>query len=568
MSEGQDPHNPHLRAIVDIGSNGIRFSISSTEPGQGRIIPCLFQDRVAISLFDAQYSSYPGTPEGSGVGLGKPHHPAAAHLAADDKQDIPGPVIEDVCRALLRFQSICHDFGVPEAHIHLIATEAVREAHNSPQFRAAIRECTGWDTNILSKEDEARTGAYGVASSFYEVQGLFVDLGGGSLQLSWITCAGGEFAMSPSPVSLPYGAAALTRRLTREPAPDAVRRELRAALSAALSRIDIPDSLALAAKESGGYKLYVTGGGFRGLGHLIIARHLGGQYPLPLINGFSCPASELSRLVSDIVSERETVTKRQFRISERRAHQIPSVALLVSAFLECDVPVRKVLFSQAGVREGAIFHDLPPEMRRQDPLIVATRPYAPLLAARYAAVLRQALPDDAPRVIRDRIAPAVVNVAFAHSSYPKDLQPRAALNIACTGIISGCHGLSHEIRALVGLALCQRWGGELPDNAFRDLLIATVRPRRLAWWAMYCGHLMHVIGGIYPGGNVRDDLLTIAVSDVTERGFRLTLRAKKDDYRTEAPSVKSRIRNLEKRLKKLSKEFDEALKVSVSVEWV
>lgn len=46
-----------LIGIVDIGSNGIRFSISSKASHHARIMPCVFKDRVGISLFDAQYDT-------------------------------------------------------------------------------------------------------------------------------------------------------------------------------------------------------------------------------------------------------------------------------------------------------------------------------------------------------------------------------------------------------------------------------------------------------------------------------------------------------------------------------
>lgn len=579
--------NSNLRAIVDIGSNGIRFSISSIEPKQARILPCLFQDRAAISLFDAQHSiPSPSSPINATTDDGNTHSDVATpvvspshtsnQLASKAKtNDIPGAVTEEVCNALVRFKSICHDFGVPDSHVHVIATEATREASNSVEFRQALTKACGWEIQLLTKEDEARTGAYGVASSFYEVQGLFMDLGGGSTQLSWITCKDGEFEMSPQPVSLPYGAAALTRRLSRESRGDLFD-EIAARLKQAVELIDIPHELEQTAQRTGGYKIYVSGGGFRGLGHLILSRHGIAPYPLPIINGFSCTQQKIFQLIeNDIlgVANISDISRKSFRISERRSAQLPAVALLVSAILHALPRIRKVLFCQGGVREGILFHDLPSSIKAEDPLIVATRPYAPLLAARYIQVLTGGIPQSAPMVINQRLVQALVNVAFVHSSYPKELQPNAALTIASTGLVSGTHGLSHEVRALLGLALCQRWGGELPDQTFRDSLISVVNPKRLAWWACYCGHLMHVVGGVYPGGNVRgEDIMKFSIYNVSESGdrFTLLLQANKRSVQTTAPMVRARINNLGKKLKKLTKEFgkEDSMKVSVTVEWV
>ncbi|KAA8916443.1 hypothetical protein TRICI_001405 [Trichomonascus ciferrii] len=568
--EGEERNlNSNLRAIVDIGSNGIRFSITSLDPNQARIIPCLFQDRAAISLFDAQHSS----PVESNTNSADPT-PTVSPSAGpcSDKNDISTHVIRDVCQALVRFRTICRDFGVPDHHVYVIATEATREAPNSADFQNAIQKATGWEVRLLSKEDEGRTGAYGVASSFFEVQGLFMDLGGGSTQVSWITCKDGEFKMSDTPVSLPYGAAALSRRLTKE-SRESVLAEMTAQLTRAVEHINIPEELKQVAQGTGGYKIYVSGGGFRGLGHLILAKQHGSFYPLPIINGFSCSKEDITSLIeSDILTSggQQLVTKKSFRISERRANQLPAVALLVTAVMNAFPPIRKVMFSQGGVREGALFHDLPPSVRCQDPLYVATRPYAPLLAPKYAEVLLKGIPDNAPKVIKERLPYSIVNVAFVHSSYPKELQPSSALAIAATGIISGAHGLSHEVRALLGLALCHRWGGELPSREFKDSLISIVNPKKLAWWACYCGHLMHVIGGVYPGGNVRENLIDLSISNANDSGFDLNIQANKNDVLTSAPTVRVRINNLEKKLKKLYKDFgkEHGLKVNVNVKWV
>jgi retrograde regulation protein 2 len=585
MSQSRLHHDDNsLRAFVDIGSNGIRFSISTVEPKHARIFPCLFQDRAAISLYDhvhptshGSYQSPTRTPEtnsGANTPIGSEHPHKPLNILLAEKNEISNQAIEEVKQTLLRFKGICEEFGVQDHNVKVIATEATREAPNSEKFRAALTSATGWEVHLLSKVEEGRTGAYGVASSFYEVQGLYMDLGGGSTQISWMECKDGIFRMSDAPVSLPYGAAALTRRLNREPLED-IEAEMGQRLTAAINVIGIPESMKMAAQQQGGYKIYVSGGGFRGLGHLVLAHRKDSVYPLPIINGFSCTSSDIIQLIDSNLLGEESIkaSKKTFRISERRAIQLPAVAMLVKCVLQVFPPIRKVMFSQGGVREGALFHDLPASIRSQDPLFICTSPYAPALAKRYIEVLLTTLPQNAPKVIRERIVPALVNVAFAHSSYPKELQPSAGLAIASTGLISGCHGLSHEVRALLGLALCQRWGGELADKTLRDSLIGILTPKSLGWWAIYCGNLMHVIGGVYPGGNVGDDLIQFTVEELETEGrldrFNLLVQVNKSSPRTTAATVRSRIKNLEKKLKRLSKDFGSSgLKVDVFVEWV
>jgi retrograde regulation protein 2 len=147
-----------LSTDLTVISNGIRFSISDLTP-PARALPTVFQDRAGISLYDAQYQS-------------------------GEKGPIPQDVIDSVLAALARFKITCADFGVPSDKIKILATEATRTATNSVDFRRQIKDAIGWDVDMLPKEVEGRIGALGVASSFSNVEGLVMDLGGTCLVLS------------------------------------------------------------------------------------------------------------------------------------------------------------------------------------------------------------------------------------------------------------------------------------------------------------------------------------------------------------------------------------------------
>lgn len=619
---------PSLRAIVDIGSNGIRFSISSVSPNHARIIPCLYLDRAPISLFDD--SPQPTeTEEDENDGQSSvntntgPPAPAPGHTS----RSIPKHVVVDVLQSMLRFKNTCADFGVGEEYIDVLATEAVAEAPNGEDFRAMVKETVGWTVQIMSLRDEALYEAYGVASAFFHVNGLYMDLGGGSALISWMVCENGKFSLCRDPVKLPYGAAAITRRLmiNRED-PTNLYREMEAALKDAVDHITHDESSPLLqtmhkyAKLTGGYKLYVSGGGFRGLGHLLLSQS--GQYPLPVINGFSTTGHAIREISQSLKSEvmelyeqseppslatsaqnsasaSNTHTpasspppqpadlqkifarkKKNFRISSRRASQIPAVSLFISAAVAAFPRIRKILFSQGGIREGVLFSKMTETIRNLDPVMVATSPYAGLLAPSYAKVLTGCIPSAAPQLITQRLVGALCNTIFVHSSYPKEVQPFIALQVASSGVISGAHGLSHEIRALLGLALCHRWGGDLADKSFYNSLVDIVQPKDLCWWACFCGAIMHVVCGVYPGGNIKGYPFEINVTNVWEAaatnesnaspipafGFELTIRASKSHPNLAAPSVRNRINSLGKRMKRLRKEFN-GRKVDVVVEW-
>ncbi|CAL3966506.1 unnamed protein product [Diplocarpon coronariae] len=185
--EQRSKGDKNLRGVVDMGSNGIRFSVSSLAPPTSRILPTLVSYRLDISLYSAQYDDETG-----------------------ERIPIPDDIINLIIAALMRFRVICRDLKVPEKHIRIVATEATRTAVNSVEYRKAIKEATGLEVEMLGKEEEGYVGALGVASGFSTVSGIVMDLGGGSTQITWMRSTDGKVQVSPKgSISFPYGAAAL-----------------------------------------------------------------------------------------------------------------------------------------------------------------------------------------------------------------------------------------------------------------------------------------------------------------------------------------------------------------------
>ncbi|KAF8456754.1 Ppx/GppA phosphatase family-domain-containing protein [Kalaharituber pfeilii] len=489
--------NEYYRALVDIGSNGVRFSITNLHPASARIMPTVFQDRAPISLYDAQFS---GTT----------------------KSPISGTVIAQLVTCMLRFKSVCTDFGVPSSNVRVVATEATREAQNSAQFRAAIESATGWKVELLSKEDEGRIGAEGIASSFAEVRGLVMDLGGGSTQITWMISENGNTRMAEKAVSFPYGAAAVTKKL--ETAIDGKARmnlhnQMVESFSAAFASLKVPDELndvdidhpvgPDAPPRPPTYKLYLSGGGFRGFGYLLMDKHDLQPYPIPIINGFTAPARQFHK-VAVIHKDVEQVAALQeelesaFGISARRARQVPAVAFVVEALMEAVKGIHTVVFCQGGVREGAVYESLPKEIRAEDPLVVATRPYAPPSVSKLLMLLNNALPRSTPYHIRKDLLPALANLLTYHSNVPKESQASVALYTTTAGCLANAHGLSHGLRALLGIALCERWGGQVHaagvELKAKFMKLVGVED---GFWAKYVGLVAYLIGIVYPAGIVR-----------------------------------------------------------------
>jgi retrograde regulation protein 2 len=496
----------HLHALVDMGSNGIRFSITTLAPPTARITPTLYQSRAGISLYDAQY-------------------PASSNGV---RQPIDSQTIEAVVSAYRGFKRTCVDFGVPEDNVTVLATEATRTAINGKEFMRSIRDTVGWDVTLLAKAEEGRVGAMGVASSLPVVKGLVMDLGGGSTQLSWLSRSKEDVEMPEGgAVSMPYGAAALSRRLGEAEAKgsqavDELQTEVREMVRNAYESLRLPEEMLKQAKAEGGFTLYLSGGGFRGWGYILMSQHQVKPYPIPVINGFKASRQDflstgiVKQAAAAVLQGDEAGSDDIFRISARRAGQVPAVAFLVTALSQALPQVKEIRFCQGGVREGYLFSSLPSEVQAEHPLVVATQLFETRgTSSRMADLLLSAIPQDATqkaedhhKVIFDRhLIHAFANLMYYHSSHSKDLQATSALRSTTSGVLAGVHGIPHESRALLGLLLCARWGGAVPpsDELFKRNLEQIVESDWTLWWINYIGAVSALVSEVFPAGFVEVD---------------------------------------------------------------
>lgn len=468
-------------------------------------MPTLFQDRAGISLYDAQIKSQDGS-----------------------RIPIPEEVVSKVVAELKRFKVTCEDFGVPPENNHVLATEATRTAPNGDYLRRRVKEATGWETRLLSKEEEGRIGALGVASSFASVEGLVMDLGGGSTQITWMVARDGTVKTSPKgSMSFPYGAAALLRKLEDSrarglEAEAELRNEIKSRFQEAYRELEIPDELLQLAENEGGFDLYLCGGGFRGWGYVLMSQSHIDPYPIPIINGFKANKADFKDTINvqkAVLDTKRSKEKKIFGVSKRRASQVPAVAFLISALVEAIPAIKDIQFCQGGVREGFLFDNLPPEIRSQDPLVVATSRFATKSAEAIAKLLTQALPTYSssqaladsstypPPSFAPNLMHSLSNLMFTHSSSPRESRSASALHSTTTGLLSSDHGLSHENRALLALILCERWspGSDLApsENPLLHRLQQSTSMQE-AWWCRYIGQVAALVGDIYPAGVIRE----------------------------------------------------------------
>ncbi|KAL3421579.1 retrograde regulation protein 2 [Phlyctema vagabunda] len=525
--------NKYLRGIVDMGSNGIRFSVSNLEPPTSRILPTLVSYRLDISLYEAQYDEKTG-----------------------ERIPIPDDVTDAIIAALLRFKIICKDLNVPEKYIRVIATEATRTAVNSVQYRKEIKKVTGLEVEMLRKEEEGYVGALGVASGFSDVSGLVMDLGGGSTQITWIKSRDGNVHVSPKgSVSFPYGAAALTKKLAElrsgkseedgEAAVDEFREEMKKNFVKAYNELEIPEDMIEGAKNNGGFPVFLSGGGFRGWGYLLLymSQIHGRHYPISLINGFSASKAKFEDV--ETLKKVARQADKIFRVSDRRRAQVPAVAFLVNVLAQA-LPhgIKVAHFCQGGVREGVLFRELDPTVRNDDPLETATQKYAHKSADAMSDLILASIPENSktggrsfPDTISKHVIHAFANILYEYSPMSKETASTAALYSTSTGIMSSTHGVTHSDRALLALMLEERYEGELPPReAEYKLSLQEILTPEEVWWTRYLGAVGLLLSKVYPAGVIDEKNPRLRVGaewasgfgkDDDKEGLRLTLSIQK-----------------------------------------
>ena len=134
-------------AVVDIGSNSVRLVIY--EVMRASALPS-FNEKVMAGLGRELSQTGRLSPRGVDLALSQ----------------------------LRRFRAILSALGV--TNICAVATAAVREAKDGPEFTKAAEEALGVSIRVLSGLDEARLSAVGASSGFFTPKGLVGDLGGSS----------------------------------------------------------------------------------------------------------------------------------------------------------------------------------------------------------------------------------------------------------------------------------------------------------------------------------------------------------------------------------------------------
>tara|TARA_R110000868_G_scaffold26347_5_gene101559 strand:+ start:13024 stop:14559 length:1536 start_codon:yes stop_codon:yes gene_type:complete len=396
-------------AVIDVGSNTVRMVHFRLE---GRAIWPVFNEKVMAGL-------------GRGV---------------RDSGRLNPENVEIAMAALKRFERLLDAKGVTERHA--VATAAVRNAKDGPDFVRRVRDETRFDLRVLSGSDEGALSALGLVAGIPQAHGMMGDLGGSSLELTPIDHGqpgeGQTFALGPQEAvpAGPWDA-------------DAVRKI-------------IDKSLRQEGGLSGqGGHFYAIGGAWRALAQLAFARS---DYPLRVVHQFTINAkrvADLTRLTSRLSAASLAGIP---GISSRRVPNIPYAALLLSRIVELG-KFSHVVFSAYGLREGVLMEAQTDAVRALDPLIAGAealaRPVSPTPNfGRSLGGWIQGAMSELDTVFTPRRDQALQQAAARLADLGARLHPDHRVDLARDSVLyAPFAGISHAERVFLAAVMHYRYGG-------------------------------------------------------------------------------------------------------------
>ncbi|MGH2944597.1 MAG: exopolyphosphatase, partial [Solirubrobacteraceae bacterium] len=219
------------------------------------------------------------------------------------------------------FAHFCAASGIGQDGIQAVATSAIRDARNQREFLDRVREETGMEVRVLSREEEATFGYLAVVNSTTLSDGAVLDLGGGSLQLVEV------LSRHPGRLgSWPLGAVRMTEHFLADDDPPAkkARKALRAHVAQTLEE-DV------AWLPRSGRRIVGIGGTMR---NLAAAAQAEAGLPSTGVQGFAVTRDALGALIDRLASMKASERSSIKGIKYARSDLILAGALVVDSVLD------------------------------------------------------------------------------------------------------------------------------------------------------------------------------------------------------------------------------------------
>ncbi|KGB83539.1 MAG: Ppx/GppA family phosphatase [Pseudomonadota bacterium] len=388
--------------VVDVGSNSVRLVVFD---GAARSPAYFYNEKLMCGL---------------GAGLGE-----TGRLNPEGRRR--------ALSALRRFALLAEGMGaVP---LTVVATAAMREAEDGPEFCAEIERETGLKPWVIDGEEEARLSAQGVLLGWPGADGLVCDIGGSSMELA----------------ELHEGR--VGKRVTSALGPLKLR-DVKGGAKALDSYVSGIMADLAATMGTGHDRLYLVGGSWRAIARLDMERR---GYPLLVLHEYRMTRKSILQTIRWIAENDTDELRARTGVSSTRMALVPVAAQVLRQLLYTLKP-KEIFVSSYGIREGLLYEQMPERLRARDPLIEACR-FAEASSARlpgfgaqlfhFVQPLFSTSGDQRRRLVK--AACLLHDTAWrAHPDYRHEVcfdnATRANLG-----------GLDHEGRVFLGLALLHRY---------------------------------------------------------------------------------------------------------------
>lgn len=398
--------------VVDVGSNSVRMVVFD---GAARSPAYFYNEKVMAGLGQGLAETGMLNPQGR----------------------------ERAFAALKRFSLLAK--GMEIGPLTCVATAAVRDAADGPQFRKLVEKETGLHLHVIDGLEEARLSAQGVLLGWPEAEGLICDIGGNSMELAEVR--GGKVWRRVTSQLGPF-------RLQQIP-----KRDLLAHIKATMADL---------AQQMGTDhdRIYLVGGSWRAIARLDMERR---KYPLLVLHEYRMTPESTLKTLDWIEKNDLSDLRARTGTSSARMELVPWASMVLRELVTSFAP-KEIDVSSYGIREGLLYEQMPERLRRRDPLIEACR-HAERTMSRlpgfgkrlhhFIAPIFGTVPGERFRLIR--AACLLHDTTWrTHPDYRAE---------ACFDNVTRANmaALSHPERVFLGLALLHRYKNSRTGSRFTPL---------------------------------------------------------------------------------------------------
>lgn len=400
--------------VVDIGSNSVRLVVFD---GAARSPAYFFNEKIMCALGEGLSETGRLNP------LGR----------------------ERALHAIRRFQLLARSMDA--GALTVVATAAVREAADGPDFCAEAERETGLRIHVIDGREEARLSAQGVLLGWPEARGMVCDMGGASMELAEVS--DGEVGAR---LTSPLGTLKLKDI-------SGGRKGAKAHIRAVLH-----DLTAQLPPKHG--RLFLVGGSWRAFARLDMMRR---DYPLTVLHEYRMTAKSVSAAARYIRTRDPEELRAETGTSQARMALVPHAALVLGELIRAYRP-RDIAVSAYGIREGLLYEQMPERLRRRDPLLEACR-FAEVRDARipgFGKALHTFIRPLFRRAGAGRrrlIKAACLLHDVTWRAHP-DYRAEVCFDNATRANLGG---LRHQERVFLGLALLHRYKNSRENSQFQPL---------------------------------------------------------------------------------------------------